>query len=81
MEGVIVAYQPNNCPAVFLKVREIDTKYGSNRRQLFSHSIDGFPDVDTRRNIVAIWTIKPKGGMPKLDAPILSEEDVKYLND
>ena len=74
MDQVIVAYQFNR---------------SSN---LYS---DGFPDyklaerchihwgssVHMMWNVVAKWSIKLKGGIPKLDTPILSEEDVKDLND
>lgn len=34
----------------------------------------------TTHSVVAKWTIKPKGGIPKLDTPILLDEDVKNID-
>lgn len=75
MSEVIVAYQPRNSCHLYDQLLS-DKAYFLSRN---TFKLGKALCVD--RQIIAKWTIKPKGGIPKLDTPILSEEDVKDLND
>ena len=74
MSEVIVAYQPNNSCFLFRELPDSDGIW----RGMLSKDFDAF---QTMRRPCSKWIIKPKGGIPKLDTPILSDEDVKDLND
>lgn len=74
MEAGIVAYQKVGTCCVYRYV------YGFPNGRVVCESGHYWVNLDSDQ-IVAKWTIKLKGGIPKLDTPILSDEDVKDLND
>lgn len=74
-----IAYQCNNSIELFEPSVLTAVSFSTWKLGRF-----GAPNISTsftHNDVIAKWIIKPKGGIPKLDTPILSDEDVKDLND